>query len=129
MTVPGTRAGRRSPRTGVQFTRVGASGDRPGEGSWLLTWRFVPDHDTIDPVGDGAPRRRGGPMLPRSRWRTPGVTAARAVAVSVAAVVIAVPLAGPAGATPSDQPGGTTGVLDSRALDRLQQRAAEVQSG
>jgi chromosome segregation ATPase len=43
--------------------------------------------------------------------------------------VIAVPLAGPAGATPSDQPGGTTGVLDSRALDRLQQRAAEVQSG
>jgi cell wall-associated NlpC family hydrolase len=68
-------------------------------------------------------------MLPRSRWRSPGTTAARAVVVSLAAVVIAVPLAGPAGATPSDQPGGTTGVLDSRALDRLQQRAAEVQSG
>jgi cell wall-associated NlpC family hydrolase len=68
-------------------------------------------------------------MLPRSRWRTPGTTAARAVVVSLVAVVIAVPLAGPAAATPSDQPGGTTGVLDSRALDRLQQRAAEVQSG
>ena len=68
-------------------------------------------------------------MLPRSRWRAPGTTAARAVVVSLVAVVIAVPLAGPAAATPSDQPGGTTGVLDSRALDRLQQRAAEVQSG
>jgi cell wall-associated NlpC family hydrolase len=53
----------------------------------------------------------------------------RAVVVSLVAVAIAVPFAGTAGATPSDQPGGTTGVLDSRALDRLQERAAEVQSG
>jgi cell wall-associated NlpC family hydrolase len=35
----------------------------------------------------------------------------------------------PAAAAPSDQPGGTSGVLDSRALDQLQQRAAEVQAG
>jgi cell wall-associated NlpC family hydrolase len=68
-------------------------------------------------------------MLPRSRWRTSGTTALRAVVVSLVAVAIAVPFAGTAGATPSDQPGGTTGVLDSRALDRLQERAAEVQSG
>ncbi|HEY0506737.1 MAG TPA: hypothetical protein VGD12_01620, partial [Blastococcus sp.] len=68
-------------------------------------------------------------MLPRSRWRTSGTTALRAVVVSLVAVAIAVPFAGTARATPSDQPGGTTGVLDSRALDRLQERAAEVQSG
>jgi cell wall-associated NlpC family hydrolase len=36
---------------------------------------------------------------------------------------------GPALAAPSDQPGGTSGVLDSRALDRLQERATEVQDG
>jgi cell wall-associated NlpC family hydrolase len=34
----------------------------------------------------------------------------------------------PAAADPSDQPGGTTAVLESEALDRLQQRAAEVQA-
>jgi cell wall-associated NlpC family hydrolase len=37
------------------------------------------------------------------------------------------PWAGPAAAEPSDQPGGTTAVLRSDALDRLQRRAAEVQ--
>jgi cell wall-associated NlpC family hydrolase len=68
-------------------------------------------------------------MLARSRWRTAGTTAFRAVLASLTAVAIAVALAGPAGAAPSDQPGGTTGVLDSRALDRLQERAAEVQAG
>ncbi|WP_324277311.1 NlpC/P60 family protein [Blastococcus brunescens] len=38
-------------------------------------------------------------------------------------------MAAPASAAPSDQPGGTTAVLDSRALDQLQQRAADVQTG
>jgi cell wall-associated NlpC family hydrolase len=47
---------------------------------------------------------------------------------SLAALGLAVPLAGPAAAAPSNQPGGTSGVLDSRALDQLQQRAAEVQT-
>ncbi|MGY1652744.1 NlpC/P60 family protein [Geodermatophilus sp. SYSU D01119] len=46
----------------------------------------------------------------------------------VLALVLAVTLAGPAAAAPSDQPGGTSGTLDSAALDRLQQRAAEVQA-
>ncbi|TFV89448.1 D-alanyl-D-alanine carboxypeptidase family protein [Blastococcus sp. CT_GayMR16] len=64
-------------------------------------------------------------MFPRSPWRTPGT--ARVVAAAVVALVLAG--AGPAAAAPSDQPGGTSGVLDSRALDELQQRAAEVQSG
>jgi cell wall-associated NlpC family hydrolase len=43
------------------------------------------------------------------------------------AVLLAVVPAAPAAAEPSDQPGGTSGVLDSEALDTLQQRAAEVQ--
>jgi cell wall-associated NlpC family hydrolase len=68
-------------------------------------------------------------MLPRSPWRAPGTTASRVAIASCAAMALAVPLAGPAAAGPSDQPGGTSGVLDSRALDRLQQRAAEVQTG
>jgi cell wall-associated NlpC family hydrolase len=44
-------------------------------------------------------------------------------------VGLVVALAGPAAADPSDQPGGTSGVLNSSALDQLQQQAAEVQSG
>jgi cell wall-associated NlpC family hydrolase len=60
-------------------------------------------------------------MLARSRWRT------LVTAVAVAAVVLGT--AGPASAEPSDQPGGTSAVLDSRALDELQRRAAEVQTG
>jgi cell wall-associated NlpC family hydrolase len=52
---------------------------------------------------------------------------ARVVAAAVAALVLAG--GSSAAAAPSDQPGGTSGVLDSRALDQLQQRAAEVQSG
>ncbi len=66
-------------------------------------------------------------MLPRSRWRTRG-TAARA-ALTVLAVAALAATAQPAAAAPSDQPGGTSAVLDSRALDALQQRAAEVQTG
>ncbi len=50
-----------------------------------------------------------------------------ALAAVTAALVVLAP-AGPAAAAPSDQPGGTSGVLDSEALDRLQQRAAEVQA-
>jgi cell wall-associated NlpC family hydrolase len=68
-------------------------------------------------------------MLPRSRQRSRGRTAARAVLAVLAVVTVAVSLAGPAAAAPSPQPGGTSGVLDSRALDRLQERAAEVQAG
>jgi cell wall-associated NlpC family hydrolase len=90
------------------------------------------DQDNIPPVGDAsdmaALTRRGGPMLPRSSWRTPGTTAARAFATVLAGAAIAVAGIQPAAADPSDQPGGTSGVLDSRALDRLQQRAAEVQT-
>jgi septal ring factor EnvC (AmiA/AmiB activator) len=67
-------------------------------------------------------------MLPRSPWRT-RVTAARAMAVALTAAGLVVGVAAPAVADPSDQPGGTSGVLDSRALDELQQRAAEVQTG
>jgi cell wall-associated NlpC family hydrolase len=66
----------------------------------------------------------------RSRWRTPRRPSAQlAAALAVAALALSVPLAGPAAADPSDQPGGTSGVLDSTALDQLQQRAAQVQSG
>jgi cell wall-associated NlpC family hydrolase len=64
-------------------------------------------------------------MLPRSSWRTRGTSCV--LAAAVAAVALAG--AGPAVADPSDQPGGTSGVLDSRALDELQKRAAEVQTG
>jgi cell wall-associated NlpC family hydrolase len=49
--------------------------------------------------------------------------------VLATAAVVLVPLAGPAAADPSNQPGGTSGVLDSTALDQLQQQAAQVQSG
>ncbi|MGY1813135.1 D-alanyl-D-alanine carboxypeptidase family protein [Blastococcus sp. SYSU D00820] len=67
-------------------------------------------------------------MLPRSRWRARRPVVPAAVVAATAALLLAVPLAGPAGAVPSDQPGGTTAVLDSSALDALQQRAAEVQA-
>ena len=66
-------------------------------------------------------------MFPRSPRRTPG-TASRVLVACLAALALAVPSAGSAAAAPSTQPGGTSGVLDSRALDRLQQRAAEVQT-
>jgi cell wall-associated NlpC family hydrolase len=68
-------------------------------------------------------------MLARSRWRIRGRAAMSAGLVAVTATVLALSVAAPAAATPSDQPGGTTGVLDSDALDELQQRAAEVQDG
>ncbi len=66
-------------------------------------------------------------MCARS-WRRALRRAALALAAPVLAVLVAVPQADPAAAAPSDQPGGTSGVLDSEALDRLQQRAAEVQA-
>jgi cell wall-associated NlpC family hydrolase len=49
--------------------------------------------------------------------------------LAAAVAVLVLSGGGPALADPSDQPGGTSGVLDSRALDQLQQRAAEVQTG
>ena len=67
-------------------------------------------------------------MLPRSPGGTHGTAVRRALTVLVAAV-LAPGVAQPAAAAPSDQPGGTSAVLDSRALDQLQQRAAEVQTG
>ncbi|MFD2092170.1 D-alanyl-D-alanine carboxypeptidase family protein [Blastococcus deserti] len=66
-------------------------------------------------------------MLPRSRWRPRGTAVRRALTV-LAATTLAAAAAQPAAAAPSDQPGGTSAVLDSRALDQLQQRAAEVQA-
>ncbi|MGY2067370.1 D-alanyl-D-alanine carboxypeptidase family protein [Blastococcus sp. SYSU DS0619] len=64
-------------------------------------------------------------MLARSWWRPPARFRA-AVAVLAACAVVLVPT-GPVAAAPSDQPGGTSGVLDSGDLDHLQRRAAEVQ--
>ncbi|SOC50771.1 NlpC/P60 family protein [Blastococcus aggregatus] len=61
-------------------------------------------------------------MSPRSPWRS-------RVLVAPFVVLALLGTAAPAAAAPSDQPGGTSGVLDSRALDRLQQRASEVQQG
>src|SRR5689334_23839967 len=61
-------------------------------------------------------------MFPRSRWRA-------SLPVVVVATVLALAVPAPAVADPSDQPGGTSGVLDSHALDELQKRAAEVQNG
>ncbi|SDE94683.1 NlpC/P60 family protein [Blastococcus fimeti] len=61
-------------------------------------------------------------MSPRSPWRS-------RVLVAPFAVLALLGTAAPVAAAPSDQPGGTSGVLDSRALDRLQQRASEVQRG
>jgi cell wall-associated NlpC family hydrolase len=69
-------------------------------------------------------------MLSRSLRRTRRWTTASRLSIAAAAVVfLAAPLATPAAADPSDQPGGTTAVLESDALDELQQRAAEVQAG
>src|SRR4051812_19433454 len=69
-------------------------------------------------------------MLPRSRWRTRRRwTACLPAVVAAAVLALGVPTAAPALADPSDQPGGTSGVLDSSALDELQKRAAEVQTG
>jgi cell wall-associated NlpC family hydrolase len=67
-------------------------------------------------------------MLPRSPGGTHGTAVRRALTV-LAVAVLATGVAQPAAAAPSDQPGGTSAVLDSRALDQLQQRAAEVQTG
>ena len=66
-------------------------------------------------------------MLPRPRWRS--CRTAPRTACTLVALALAAAVAQPAAAAPSDQPGGTSAVLDSRALDQLQQRAAEVQSG
>ncbi|MDT0277908.1 D-alanyl-D-alanine carboxypeptidase family protein [Blastococcus goldschmidtiae] len=74
-------------------------------------------------------------MSPRSPWRSrrpgaPRLARGRPARLLVPLAVLAlVGTATAASAAPSDQPGGTSGVLDSRALDELQQRASEVQRG
>ena len=115
------RRGRRPAGGSRGVARAGGSGRSSPGGSAAV-------QDTIVPVGpcvEGAPTQRwsDAPALP--------VAHARDVVACVAAAVAALVLAagGPAAADPSDQPGGTSGVLDSRALDELQQRAAEVQAG
>jgi cell wall-associated NlpC family hydrolase len=73
----------------------------------------------------------------RTRDRSPAPVAGRRPArgstclgiVVATAAVLAGSLTAPAAASPSDQPGGTSGVLDSQALDGLQRRAADVQAG
>ena len=49
------------------------------------------------------------------------------VAAVVGCLALAGPLAGSAGADPSDQPGSTTALFESEALDDLQSRAGQVQ--
>ncbi|MDP5184562.1 D-alanyl-D-alanine carboxypeptidase family protein [Blastococcus sp. BMG 814] len=66
--------------------------------------------------------------MPARSWAHPSGRARRRVAVAALAACVLVLLpGGPAAAAPSDQPGGTSGVLESPDLDRLQRRAAEVQ--
>ena len=69
-------------------------------------------------------------MLAPLRRRAPaavGTGRGRVAAVLLGLGVLLGPLAQPAGADPSDQPGGTTAVFDSDALDELQTRAGQVQ--
>ncbi len=71
-------------------------------------------------------------MLARMR-RPSRPVALRPVRIRIGAVLlagvaaVAGPLAVPAAADPSDQPGGTTAVFESQALDDLQTRAGQVQ--
>ena len=60
-------------------------------------------------------------------WGQTGTSRTVAALVLGAAVLLGA-VAAPAAAAPSDQPGGTTGVLDSAALDDLQRQAADVQT-
>jgi cell wall-associated NlpC family hydrolase len=59
--------------------------------------------------------------------RRPLRAVARRSAVAAVVLFSVVALAGPAAADPSDQPGGTTAVFESDALDELQTRAGQVQ--
>jgi cell wall-associated NlpC family hydrolase len=64
-------------------------------------------------------------VIVRCRRRAP---TRPALVLGVALVLAGSVLPGVALAAPSDQPGGTTGVLDSAALETLQQEAAAVQA-
>src|SRR5215218_3532949 len=69
-------------------------------------------------------------MLARMRRRSSsgaGRRPTRLAAVLLGCVALAGMPAGPAQADPSDQPGGTTAVFQSDALDHLQTRAGQVQ--
>src|SRR4051812_46224449 len=98
-------------------------------------WRFAGNRYTIcvqmgaPSVGNSPDTQRWSAMLARSRWRAHGTIAACALLAGLVAIVLAVVLAEPAFADPSDQPGGTSGVLDSQALDKLQKRATPGQGG
>ena len=74
------RRGRRPPGRVQTVARAGDEGASPGGSALIRT--------PSGPTGRcrGRPERRGGPMLPRSRWRTRG--AASLVAVAVAALVL-----------------------------------------
>src|SRR5215217_2939433 len=71
--------------------------------------------------------RGGRRMLPSMRRPASSWRRLRVAAVVLACVTLVGPLAGAAQADPSDQPGGTTAVFESDALDDLQTRAGEVQ--
>lgn len=62
-----------------------------------------------------------------SRTASPSPGAARVGLVVVGGLLLGALGAGPASAAPSDQPGGTTAVLDSAELTALQEQAADVQ--
>ena len=80
------------------------------------------------PVGSASGRRPNAEVVRCSRARR-GAPAGRPAFCVAAVAALVLAGGGPAAADPSDQPGGTSGVLDSRALDELQKRAAEVQTG
>src|SRR5687767_8105465 len=92
--------------------------------------------DTIAaPLRLPSPRRSttcpgGRRMLARMRRRVSAavrIHRLRVAAVLLGCLALLGPLTGPAAADPSDQPGGTTAVFESDALDELQTRAGEVQ--
>ncbi|MGY1827150.1 MULTISPECIES: D-alanyl-D-alanine carboxypeptidase family protein [unclassified Blastococcus] len=66
--------------------------------------------------------------MPARYWsRPPGPVRRRVALATLAACALVLLPGAPVAAAPSDQPGGTSGVLESRDLDHLQRRAAEVQ--
>ena len=67
-------------------------------------------------------------MAVRRRGRVRPVHTGRALVLGAALALAGVVVPGGALAAPSPQPGATTGILDSAALDELQQEAAAVQA-
>ena len=111
--------------------------DRPGRDSPGREERAVSPgaqpgmQDTISRGGRQQPRTAEVVgCTPRSRWRTarPRRSACRLSRQLAAAMAVATGAA-PRRPHPATSPAGPPAVLDSRALDELQQRAAEVQAG